>query len=86
MRVSQPAPAQRLREARNTDARPAHSSVSDTTDLLAISAGVAVSQTRETMLDELKHAYRSGALQPEPGRIAERLMEWGFSVGPERSL
>jgi anti-sigma28 factor (negative regulator of flagellin synthesis) len=84
-RVSQPAPVQRAGDERNIAARRTQGAVTDTTDLLAISAGVAVAHTRDAIVNELRQAYRSGALQPDPERIASRLMEWGFEFHPENS-
>ena len=86
MRVSQAGPLERTGEPREAIPRRSQRAPSDTTDLLAISAGISVSQTRETMLDELREAYLSGALQPDPARIAENLMKWGFDPGREAAL
>lgn len=77
LRVSQMSPMQRATSERRVSKEPA-STVSDTTDLLAISAGVSVAQSREATIENLKEAYRSGVLQPDPERIASRLLEWGF--------
>ena len=84
LRVSQSAPARPVAEPRNIPvSRPNRSSVSETTDLLAISAGVAVAEAREATVEELRAAYRSGALRPDPARIADKLMTWGFDIGAE---
>lgn len=56
------------------------SPVEDTTDLLAISSGLRVARQRDILVDQLREAYRSGALRPDPGRIADRLMRWGFDI------
>jgi hypothetical protein len=34
-------------------------------------------------VEVLASAWKNGTFQPDPGRIASRLMEWGFS-GAER--
>jgi hypothetical protein len=36
-------------------------------------------------VDQLREAYRSGALRPDAERLAERLTIWGFDIhGGER--
>jgi anti-sigma28 factor (negative regulator of flagellin synthesis) len=78
IRVSQTGEVRRTAE-RDAHPRRVHTSTSleDTSDLLAISSGMAVA-TREALVEELREAYRSGALRPDPERIADRLLELGF--------
>jgi hypothetical protein len=49
-------------------------------DLLALSTGVVTAGGRQPALDRLAAAWREGAFRPDPARIADKLMQWGFDV------
>jgi hypothetical protein len=57
----------------------------DTGDLLALSAGLGVlvaarpdSAERQTLIDTLTVAWNEGTYRPDAGRIADKLLDWGF--------
>ena len=85
VRVPQPAEIRRSGDKTTPLQRPPRDSISETSDLLSVSAGLRMSQSREALLNELQETYRSGALRPDPGRIAERMIRWGFDVAQEHS-
>lgn len=56
-----------------------------TGDLLALSAGMSLrgmmeksSANREEALRQLADAWKSGTYQPDPERIARKLLDWGI--------
>lgn len=55
--------------------------VADTSDLIAISSGVSLARSREVTVEGLRQAYLSGAIRPDAGRIADKLLDWGFDPG-----
>jgi anti-sigma28 factor (negative regulator of flagellin synthesis) len=81
-----PGTAEAGRITANTSApqrNPTSSPAEDTADLLAMASGVAVQGQRDALVQQLREAYLSGALKPDPERIAERLIDWGFNLGGE---
>ena len=70
----------------------AHQSLQNTTDLIAMSVGMsgqfslqAADATREARVQQLADAWRSGAYRPDPQRIADKLLGWGFDGGEVQS-
>jgi hypothetical protein len=51
----------------------------DTGDLLALSSGV-ISGGGDAVVEQLAAAWRAGAFRPDAGRIAEKLLSWGFDI------
>lgn len=73
------------RRAETTARKPVRSAAEDASDLLALSTGVGMHTVlesagadRRALIDKLRQACSSGAYQPSPERIAERLLDLGF--------
>jgi hypothetical protein len=54
----------------------------ETGDLLALSSGVVNGGDHEATIRRLSAAWHAGTFRPDPVRIAEKLMNWGFDIGP----
>jgi len=57
----------------------------DTGDLLALSSGLGAliaarpeSEGRQALIDTLRRAWDEGTYRPDAGRIADKLLDWGF--------
>ena len=68
----------RRRETASAVSGPDASAIHDGGDLLALSTGASGLRSREAVVENLAAAWRNGAFRPDPGRIANRLIEWGF--------
>jgi anti-sigma28 factor (negative regulator of flagellin synthesis) len=69
-------------------ATPASEPLRNTTDLVAMSGGIRfgspvteATEARDSRIEQLAEAWRSGAYRPDPQRIADKLMGWGFDPG-----
>ena len=65
--------------------KPAGQAVENSADLIAMSRGIRSAEEAgsDNRIEQLAAAWRSGTYRPDPERIADKLLTWGFERGQE---